>query len=93
MLKRLREQRSLVAVSIVEAWSRDPHFVGKITHGRRLIAAMPEALDRGLQGGRFVKFPRARHLTFLLNVSLHVRSVAQNPKVDIVYHTIQNVQP
>src|SRR6202007_1259301 len=84
VLKRLREQRSLVAVSIVEAWSRDPHFVGKITHGRRLIAAMPETLDRGLHGSRFVKFPRARHLTLRLIVSLPVRSLVHNSKGKVI---------
>ena len=66
VFKRLHEQRVLVAVSIVKARRRDPHFVGKIAHRRRLIAAMPETLHRRLQGGHLVKFPRPRHLTFLL---------------------------
>jgi hypothetical protein len=47
-LQRLHEQRMLVAVSVVETRRREPHFVGKITHRRRFVAALPEALDRRL---------------------------------------------
>src|SRR5262249_44106606 len=47
-LQRLHEQRMLVAVSVVETRRREPHFVGKIPHRRRFVAALPEALDRRL---------------------------------------------
>src|SRR4029077_8874008 len=60
-LKRLGEQRMLVAVGIVETRRGDSHFGREFAHRCRFIAALPKTLDRLLQRLRFVKFPRSRH--------------------------------
>ena len=91
VFQRSRIQRMLIAVSVVEARRRDPHFIGKIPHRRRLIAALPETLHCRLERGRFVKFPWPRH-SFLPPAVRPCPVIELGLTIDIMYRVIQNVQ-
>ncbi len=52
-----------VSKSIVKAWTVDTHLAGKIAHGSRREAALPEASDCRIEDFVIVECTRARQMS------------------------------